>query len=287
VQVLSGLASGAVKAGVKAKLNAAALFNSASDIGVPVSIWIPGQASWITEEVDQHKSGIRIVVTARTTDGRLAGAFEKFVDASFNESEWAVIEKKGLQVVANLTVPKLESLNIEAVLQFSNGEVGTGSTKLAISGNEESARLTSIFVTSRVDVVSTVPKDDPPALHIAKYQLSIPVTQQFTAADKLTVYLGIDNVTMDAAAHPRIALSLALKSGDKVVKDIPATSMYPFPQSKRRIFFLDQLDLAGLAPGKYALQATLKDLATNTTSTSSAEIVFASAGSGEGVQPLR
>jgi hypothetical protein len=113
---------------------------------------------------------------------------------------------------------------------------------------------------------------DPEALHIAEYQLTVPVRMQFTAADKLTLYFGMDGVAMDAASgSPRINLALALKSGDKLIKTLPADSLFPWPQSKNRIFFLNQFDLAGLPPGNYTVQATLKDLAKKTTTVHGAD----------------
>src|SRR5205807_1376697 len=84
------------------------------------------------------------------------------------------------------------------------------------------------------------------------YQLTLPTQQQFASSDKLTVYFGMDNVSMDAASgSPKINLALKLKSGDKIVKELSADSLHAWPQSTNRIFFLDQFDLAGLAPGTY------------------------------------
>jgi hypothetical protein len=117
-----------------------------------------------------------------------------------------------------------------------------------------------------------VREGDPEALHIGGYQLSIPTRMQFTPADKLTLYFGMADVTMDAASgSPRINLALALKSGDKTIKALSPDSLYPWQQSKDRIFFLNQFDLAGLAPGSYTVEATLKDLAKKTTTVQSAE----------------
>jgi hypothetical protein len=144
---------------------------------------------------------------------------------------------------------------------------------LVLPGSEESgARLTSLFMTPRVDVSPTVREGDPPALHIANYQLTLPTQQQFAPSDKLTVYFGMDKVSMDAASgSPRINLALKLKSGDMVVKELPADSLHAWEKSNNRIFFLDQFDLAGLAPGTYKLEATLRDLAKKTTTVNDAE----------------
>jgi VWFA-related protein len=272
-QLLASVDNGSLKASLKPRMNAAMVFSSPTELSVPVSIWLPGDQSWVSKTDKGYAVGVTMAITARDATGKLVDIFQRFVDARWTKDEWKGIEKKGLQIVSSLTIPKLQSLDLEAVLQFSSGSAAVGKMKLTMPGNDDSgARLTSLFMTPRVDVAPQVREGDPPALHIANYQLSVPTQQQFASSDKLTVYFGMDSVTMDAATgSPRINLALALKSGDKLVKDLPADSLHAWEQSKNRIFFLDQFDLAGLAPGTYTLQATLKDLAKKTTTVQAGE----------------
>jgi len=271
-QLLASVENGSLKAAINPRLNAAMVFSSPTELSVPVSIWLPGDQSWISKSDKGYAAGVTMVITARDTDGRLVDIFQKFVDARWSKDEWKVIEKKGLQIVSSLTIPKMQSLDLEAVLQFSSGAAAIGKAKLVMPGSDESgARLTSLFLTPRVDVSPTVREGDPPALHIANYQLTIPTQQQFTSADKLTVYFGMDNVSMSDSGSPRINLALQLKSGDKVVKELPPDSLHAWEASKNRIFFLDQFDLAGLAPGTYRLEATLRDLTKKTTTVNGAQ----------------
>jgi VWFA-related protein len=272
-QLLASVASGSLKATFKPRINAAMLFNSATGLSVPVSIWVPGDQSWAGKSGEGYTAGAAIVITARDANGKLLDIFQKFVDARWTREEWKGIEKKGLQIVSSLTIPKMQSLDLEAVLQFSSGAAAAGKLKLAMPGSDESgARLTSLFLTPRVDVSPTVREGDPPALHIENYQLTLPTQQHFASSDKLTLYFGIDNVSMDAASgSPLIHLVVAVKSGDKVVKILPPGSLHKWAQTTNRIFFLDQFDLAGLAPGTYTLQATLRDLVKNTTTVNGTE----------------
>ncbi len=271
-QLLASVENGSLQAAIKPRLNAAMVFSSSSELSVPVSIWLPGDQNWVSKTDKGYAAGVTMVITARDTAGRLVDIFQKFVDARWSKDEWKVIEKKGLQIVSSLTIPKMQSLDVEAVLQFTNSAAAVGKIKLVMPGSDESgARLTSLFMTPRVDVSPTVREGDPPALHIANYQLTLPTQQQFTSADKLTVYFGMDNVSMSDGGSPRINLALKLKSGDKVVKELPADSLHAWERSKNRIFFLDQFDLAGLAPGTYTLEATLRDLAKKTTTVNGAE----------------
>jgi VWFA-related protein len=272
-QLLASVENGSLKPAIKPTLNAAMVFSSATELSVPVSIWLPGDQSWVSKTDKGYAAEVTIVITARDANGKLVDIFQKFVDARWTIDEWKGIEKKGLQIVSSLTIPKLQSLDLEAVLQFSGAAAAVGKTKLTMPGSDDSgARLTSLFMTPRVDVAETVREGDPPALHIANYQLTLPTQQQFAPSDKLTVYFGMDNVSMDAASgSPRINLALALKSGGKLVRQLPADSLHAWPQATNRIFFLDQFDLAGLAPGTYTLEATLRDLAKKTTTVNTAE----------------
>jgi len=272
-QLLASVENGSLKAAIKPRLNAAMLFSSPTELSVPVSVWLPGDQSWASKSGTGYAAGVTMAITARDANGKLVDIFQKFVDARWSKEEWKEVEKKGLQIVSSLTIPKLQSVDLEAVLQFSNGAAAVGTVKLTMPGSDDSgARLTSLFMTPRVDVSSSLREGDPPALHIANYQLALPTEQQFAASDKLTVYFGMDNVSMDAATgSPRINLALTLKSGDKVVKELPADSLHAWDQSTNRIFFLDQFDLAGLAPGNYKIEATLRDLAKKTTTVNGSE----------------
>jgi VWFA-related protein len=272
-QLLASVENGSLKASLKPRLNAAMVFSSPTELSVPISIWLPGDQSWVTKADKGYAAGITMAITARDENGKLVDIFQRFVDARWSKDEWKGVEKKGLQIVSSLTIPKLQSLDVEAVLQFSSGAAAVGKTKLVMPGSDDSgARLTSLFMTPRVDVSPTVREGDPPALHIANYQLTLPIQAQFASSDKLTVYFGMDNVSMDAASgSPKINLALKLKSGDKVVKELPADSLHAWAQSTNRIFFLDQFDLAGLAPGTYKIEATLRDLATKTTTVNGAD----------------
>jgi len=265
-QLLTSAANGTLKSAFNPRINASMIFSSPTEVSIPVSVWLPGDQSWVTKNDKGFATGITMVVSARDSQGHVLDVFQKFVDARWTKEEFKEIEKKGLQVIANLTLPKLMPAEIQAVFQFSNGTSAVATATVAIPGAEESARLTSLFLTPRVDVVKELREGDPEALHIANYQLAVPVKMQFTAADKLTVYFGMDGVAIDAASgSPRINLALALKSGDKVIKALSADALYPWPQSKNRIFLLTQFDLAGLPPGNYTIEATLKDLAKKST----------------------
>jgi hypothetical protein len=271
-QLLTSAANGTLKSAFKPRINAAMIFSSPTEVSIPVSVWLPGDQSWVTKNDKGFATGITMVVSARDSQGHVLDVFQKFVDARWTKDEFKEIEKKGLQVIANLTLPKLMPAEIQAVFQFSNGASAVATATVAIPGTEESARLTSLFLTPRVDVVKELREGDPEALHIANYQLAVPVRMQFTAADKLTVYFGMDGVAIDAASgSPRINLALALKSGEKVIKALPADALYPWPQSKNRIFLLTQFDLAGLSQGNYTVEATLKDLAKKSTTVHGAD----------------
>lgn len=271
-QLLTSASNGTLNSAFKPRINASMVFSSATEVSIPVSVWLPGDQNWVTKTDKGVGTAITMVVSARDSQGHMLDVFQKFVEARWTKEEFKEIEKKGLQVIANLTIPKLMPAEIQAVFQFSNGASAVATATVAIPGGEESARLTSLFLTPRVDVVKELRDGDPEALHIANYQLAVPVKMQFTAADKLTVYFGMDGVAIDAASgSPRINLALALKSGDKVIKALPADALYPWPQSKNRIFLLTQFDLAGLPAGNYTLEATLKDLAKKSTTVHGAD----------------
>src|SRR5216684_3766713 len=99
-------------AAIKPSLNAAMVFSSSTELSVPVSIWLPGDQNWVSKTDKGYAAGITVVVTVRDENGKLVDIFQKFVDARWSKEEWTGIEKKGLQIVSSLTIPKLQSVDV-------------------------------------------------------------------------------------------------------------------------------------------------------------------------------
>ncbi|MEO8027255.1 MAG: VWA domain-containing protein, partial [Bryobacteraceae bacterium] len=273
-QMVASVVNGSLKRSVTSKLNTALVFDSRTEHAVPFSVWLPGEDSWTTKDaVGGHNSGITVVVTARNGQGQLLDAYQKFIDFQATKEQWKDYEKKGVQLMASLSVPNLEPLDVEAIVQFSNGKTSLTKMKVPIAGTPQAgARATSLVLSSFIETAKEGSEPIIPALRISAYDLILPKEPAFSAASKLTVYFGLAGVKIEASSgRPLLGIAMAIKDGAKVVRELPALDgLYPWPKSADRLFFLRQFDLAGLAPGSYTVETTVRDRAVNTTTVQTA-----------------
>jgi hypothetical protein len=188
------------------------------------------------------------------------------------KDQWREYQKAGLKIPAVLTVPRQEALEVQAIVTFPDGAAGVGTLRLNMPGSDESgARATSLLLTSRVDPVGASSNAAPDPLRVQNYKLALAPEWAFTSTESLTLYFGIGNVAMDpASGRPLLQVSVAVKSKDAVVRQIPGDTLYPLEPAQDRLFFLSQFSLAGMAPGAYTVEATVKDLKKKTSTVQTA-----------------
>jgi hypothetical protein len=117
---------------------------------------------------------------------------------------------------------------------------------------------TSLLLTQRVDAAKK--GDVPNPLLVGEYQLALPTQNIFLSSDKLTLYFGLDDVALDkVSGNPNLKLNVVLKADGRVLRTLPTDTLYPFPDSITRVFFLRQFDLSGLAVGVYTIEASVED----------------------------
>ncbi len=268
-QMVASITNGTAKPTIATRLNAALVFESREDHALPFSVWLPNDTSWLVKDsAGGYESKMTVVVTARNAQGRLVDAYQQFINFQATKEQWKSYEKRGLQLMGSLSMPTLEPVDLQAIVQFSSDKWALSAAKVGIPGVTDSGvRPTSLLLTPQVEMAKNDQPAVIPALRIAEYDVILPKDAQFNQGAKMTLYFGLADVAIDASSgRPLIGLAVAIKNGTKVVRELQALDgLYPWPQSKSRLFFLKQFDLAGLAPGAYTIEATVRDRAKNTT----------------------
>jgi hypothetical protein len=269
-QLFAAAASGSLKANLAARMNASLQLASAEQFALPVSLWVRGDAAALVKASNGFTSGVTFVVVARNAKGELIDVAQKSLHLNLTREGAKEFEKEGLRLTAVLRVPRLESLNTEAVVQFSNGVAASAKCRVDIPPqNAGGARPTSLLLTQRVDAAKK--SDAPNPLLVGEYQLALPSQNVFLPSDQLTLYFGLDDVALDkVSGNPNLKLSVVLKAHGKVLRTLPTDMLRPFPDSITRVFFLGQFDLSGLAAGSYTIEAAVDDKTKKTRTTQTA-----------------
>lgn len=278
-QLVAGVTSGTLRPAFAPKVNSALLLALDGSLAAPVRVSLPTESVKFEKhpKQDRYRAGITLVLIGRGRDRNLVGVHQRFLSLDLDKKQWEDFRKKDtLDIQARLTLPKLEPLSVEAILQFSNGTVAMGTQPIELAAASGAGpHLTSVLLSNRIEPTSG-PADPSDPLRGQNFQLYLPSQRRFSSAEKLTVYFGVLNVPLDPATHrPRLRLSLAIKSAGNAVMTLPSEEVQALPSgSQNRLLVLKQFDLKGLRPGNYTFEVTSEDQVTHGMASQSAEFVI-------------
>jgi VWFA-related protein len=266
-QLLAGIASGELRPAFAPQVNAAVLLAPNGQLAASVCVSLPPSSVKFEKDPKQdlYRAGLTLVLVGRESTGRLLTVHQRFLNLQFSKNQLEEFQRRqSLDINARLVIPKLEAVNLEAVLQLSSGTVALGRQTLAVeTGKPSGPHLTSILLSNRIEA-ATGAADPSDPLRGPNYQLYLPAQPRFSASDKLTVYFGLLDVPLNPTTRrPELRLSFALKSGAKAALTLPSEQIVALPKaSENRLLVLKQFDLRELRPGPYTFEVTVEDQVT-------------------------
>jgi len=274
-QLLGALASGSLKPAFKPEVNAALLLAPDGKLAAPVHVSLPAKSAGFVKDKDKnsYRAGITLVLAAYDKLGHLVSVHQRFVNLNLDPKKWKEFERKTLDISARLAIPKLEPLEIEAILQFADGTVALARREIPIGEASSSGiHLTSLLLSNDIQPASGAADPSDP-LRGPNFELHLPVEPRFSPSDKLTVYFGILEGSQEpAGVPPHVRLSYAIKSGGNVVQSLPAEEVGGGgSRTQNRMLVLKQFDLKNLRPGTYTVEVKAEDLDHRGTASQSAD----------------
>ena len=281
-QLLAGVASGELRPSFAPELNGTVLLAPNGRLAAPVRVTLPAKEVKFEKDParDVYHGGITFLLLARDSAGHIASAHQRFINLEFDSRQLADFQKQTLAIDARMTIPKLEPLALEVILQFVDGTIGIGKQHVALASSATGPQLTGLLLTNRVQAASG-PADPADPLHGAGFQLEVPANPQFAPGDKLTAYFGALGVPQDASSgKPGLELSFSIRKADAVIATLsPERAVGAAGQNL--LLILKQIDLRSLEPGKYALQVTAEDSGGQVAASQSANFTIVRAAAGE------
>jgi VWFA-related protein len=275
-QLLAGVQSGSLQPAFAPQVNAALLLAPSGELAAPVRVSLPTDSVKFEKDPnkDIYRSGVTVVLVAYDTERRIVGVHQRFLNLQFDKKRWQGFRQThSLDIVARLTIPKLEALSIEAILQLAGGAVAEGFRDVPIAAGDSSPRLTSLLLTNRIEPASG-PADPSDPLRGPNYELFLPAQPHFTSSDKLTVYFGILGATLDPAsgrARPQLSFAI-LKDGQPAMALTPEQAEAAPRQN--RLVVVKQFDLSRLPAGQYTLEVSAEDPVTHRVARQTAAFVI-------------
>jgi hypothetical protein len=229
---------------------------------VPVSLAFPGQAVSFTKQGEVFGAGITMVEDVRDPDGNPLGVYQRFFDLRLDETQYGEFRKTEFNLTAQVHIPRLESVRVRSLLQFTDGKTALASRDIHLEGPAASNfAVTSVVLTDNVRKVEGATPDPSNPLQVLGYELALPASPQFISGEKLAVYFGMMHAGRNVITHePQLRISLAIEQRGKTVARLPGGEIVVAPLDSDAIPFLRQYPLQDLKPGDYSLVVSVDDL---------------------------
>jgi VWFA-related protein len=260
-QLLTLAAAGSTKPDSSVVMNAALLFDAEGHPSLPVTIQFSTRDLSFERQGDRYVAGITLVVVARDASGKLVGVHQRFEDVKLTKEEWKDFTRKPTVLEAQVRVPRLETLNLQGVIQFSGRKSAAIESRVTTPAAETGPKLTTLLLTNRLNRASGPPDSGDP-LRIGDYQMSLPPQAVFSPEDQITMLIGALDLPFDPVTHaPEFDVSLAVLSGNNktVISDRPDHVQYSGSGAAGRALLAKQVSLKGLGTGRYVAEAVVTD----------------------------
>ena len=226
----------------------------------------------------QSKQGVYSAVLdlyGRITDpgGRVIQTFEDVISRDFPESLFQT--SLDLSSIYQKSVPLRSGLyRLDLVVKDTyNGNVGTLGTALRVPRFEgEKLDASSLILADQIEPVSTAQMAVGQFV-LGAYKVRPRLNQEFSASEKLGIYLQLYNLKVDEATH-KTKVSVAYRiTQDKEPKEVwrAVENADHLHQGGEQLTIERLIPASSLAPGRYTIEVTAIDLLTNETVIRSAE----------------
>jgi GWxTD domain-containing protein len=238
---------------------------------VPITVQIPNNQLQYKSKEGVHSAELNIFGRVSTLTGRVVQTFEDSVAKDFPDSLFQMsVKQMSVYQKALPLRPGLYRLDL-VVKDVSSGNVGAVNTRLAVPRyDEEKLEASTLILADQIEHV--------PAKQIGTGQFVLGSSKvrprldaDFTAADRLGIYLQVYNLKADEKTHKSDASFVyTVKKGDQQVMQFKETSV-DMKQTGDQVTIERLLPLATLSPGKYTLEVSATDKLAQTTISRSAE----------------
>jgi len=259
-QLLAALDSGSLRSAFSPSLNAVLLLAGDGKLSVPAQVLLPGRSVKFERDGRTSRAGVTLLLAARDAEGHPVAVHQRFLTFRLDEREQRDFEKKNLEINARLAVPRLEPLDVQAVVQLPDGAVAVGHRKLAIATPRPLVpAVTSVLLSNFIEPAKGAADPSDP-LRGENFQLRLS-PPRFSPSDKLTAYFGVLlDSTLPGTPAARLRVAYSIESSARAAKVFPPEDL-AVSASQSLLRVLKQIDLTDLPAGHYTFQVSVKDLA--------------------------
>lgn len=242
--------------------NLRAAFVQARDgrFAVPVSLSMPGSSVPFDKKKDHYSSNVTMLLLARDKDNKLISVYERYGNLQFTQQDWKAFQRTLFNVNGHLPVPALESMTVQGIVQFANGDLGISpQTPLTTASPESGILLTSLVLSNRLEQADCAADLTDP-LCVKNLRVYFPSRASFTPSERLVLYFTALHLEVDSnTKQPALQVSFDLLSGESASPLKPDRIQSVPGAAPNSLSVLAMFNLSSLMPGNYKLRANATD----------------------------
>ena len=232
---------------------------------VPITVWLRNR-----DLSFQSKQGVQAAVLdlyGRITDpgGRVVQTFEDVISRGIPESLFQ--SSRDLYSIYQKSVPLRSGLyRLDIVIKDTqSGNIGVLGTALRVPHfDQEKLDASSLILADQIERVAS--REIGTAQFVLdSYKVRPRLSQEFSGADKLGIYLQLYNLKLDESSHKtKISVAYRIRKDQQEVWRAVETEDH-LHQGGEQVTIERFIPVSSLAPGRYAIEVTAIDLLTNET----------------------
>jgi len=232
---------------------------------VPITVWLRNR-----DLSFQSKQGVQSAVLdlyGRITDpgGRVVQTFEDVISRGIPESLFQ--SSRNLYSIYQKSVPLRSGLyRLDIVIKDTqSGNIGVLGTALRVPHfDQEKLDASSLILADQIERVAS--REIGTAQFVLdSYKVRPRLSQEFSGADKLGIYLQLYNLKLDESSHKtKISVAYRIRKDQQEVWRTVETEDH-LHQGGEQVTIERFIPVSSLAPGRYAIEVTAIDLLTNET----------------------
>lgn len=242
---------------------------------VPITVQIANRRLTFEMKDGVHSAVVDVYGRISSLTGRVVQTFEDSLNRDFPDS-LAEQARQGMSVYQKAVPLRPGLYRLDLVLKdMKSGNVGVVATRLAVPRyDSEKLSASTLFLADQMERVSSK-QVGLGQFVIGDAKVRPRVTQTFTTAERMNVYLQIYNLAVSEKTHrSNVTFDFAIsRLGGAEAKEVfrKKETSEDFGQSGQQVSLEKRIPLAGLEPGQYKFTVQVTDNVTNQTISPSAE----------------
>lgn len=258
-QLLASVQSGSLKPAFTPALNMALEPTPDGRYGIAAAVSMPASLVPLQRIKSEYVTDVNTLLVARDEHGELLGVQERYGHLRLTRADRERFKAGIFTLQGHVGVPSLQPVRVQAIVQFTNGLMGTSAAaELRPAPPAASLQLSNLVLADKEENAECT-SDPLDPLCLTDLRIVLPARPEFSAVNRLIAFCGVIGLKLDSRQKPALRLGFTLEQGNAADPIKPLQVLVTRGYGMGNLLALAVLDLKGRPPGNYRLRVVAED----------------------------